>query len=112
MKRVKYSREALAAKKERDQAKLRQLQELTATVLAKVRVDLGGAPLLGLFTRHGQRKLGDLGEVSFNLTTRVLQVNPEFYTIWNYRRKILLDGIFPARYVLPSIHYLLNIILI
>lgn len=28
-------------------------------------------------------------------TTRLLDLNPEFYTIWNYRRYILLKGLFP-----------------
>ncbi|CDO70763.1 hypothetical protein BN946_scf184798.g78, partial [Trametes cinnabarina] len=50
---VKYSREALAAKKERELVKLKEYQSLTA------------------------------------------EVNPEFYTIWNYRRNILTGGVFP-----------------
>ncbi|KAH9946233.1 rab-protein geranylgeranyltransferase [Epithele typhae] len=74
-KRVKYTREALAAKKEREQAKLKQFQDLTAEVLAK-------------------KKIGDYSKDAFELTTKLLQVNPEFYTIWNYRRTILLKGIF------------------
>jgi hypothetical protein len=32
------------------------------------------------------------------MTAKLLQVNPEFYTIWNYRRNILLYGIFPHRW--------------
>ncbi len=27
----------------------------------------------------------------------MLQINPEFYTVWNYRRAILLNGIFTGR---------------
>lgn len=45
-----------------------------------------------------QKKAGDLGKAAFDLTTRMLQLNPEFYTVWNYRREILLQGIFPTRY--------------
>ncbi|KAI9680220.1 MAG: Rab geranylgeranyltransferase [Trizodia sp. TS-e1964] len=29
------------------------------------------------------------------LTSRLLQANPEYYTIWNYRRLILRDALFP-----------------
>lgn len=28
---------------------------------------------------------------TFNLTSRILQLNPDYYTIWNYRRIIILD---------------------
>ena len=31
---------------------------------------------------------------ALNLTTRLLQQNPELYTVWNYRRDILLNGVF------------------
>ena len=30
-----------------------------------------------------------------DLTTKVLQINPEFYTVWNYRRNIYLSAVFP-----------------
>lgn len=45
---------------------------------------------------------------SFALTTKLLHVNPEFYTVWNYRRNILLNGLFPERYYL--LHALLLVI--
>ena len=45
-----------------------------------------------------QKNSTDYGKESFALTTRLLHVNPEFYTVWNYRRLILLNGIFPTRY--------------
>lgn len=32
---------------------------------------------------------------SLDLTTKMLQINPEFYTVWNYRRNIYLDSVFP-----------------
>ncbi|KAL7283282.1 hypothetical protein ACG7TL_002711 [Trametes sanguinea] len=73
---VKYSREALAAKKERELVKLREYQTLTAEVLTR-------------------KKAKDLTQESFELTTKLLQVNPEFYTIWNYRRNILTGRVFP-----------------
>ncbi|KAI0361949.1 rab-protein geranylgeranyltransferase [Trametes cingulata] len=77
VKQVRYSREALAAKKERERAKLKEYQSLTAEVLA--------------------RKAQNYDSESFGLTTKLLQINPEFYTVWNYRRTILLDGLFPQR---------------
>ena len=44
-----------------------------------------------------QKKDRDWSHDAFNATTRLLQLNPEFYTIWNYRRNILLYGIFANR---------------
>ncbi|KIM49288.1 hypothetical protein M413DRAFT_438472 [Hebeloma cylindrosporum] len=41
-----------------------------------------------------RRKAKDWSQDAFNLTTTLLQFNPEFYTIWNYRRIILANGIF------------------
>ena len=32
---------------------------------------------------------------SLDLTTKMLQINPEFYTVWNYRRNIYLNAVFP-----------------
>ncbi|KAI0670517.1 rab-protein geranylgeranyltransferase [Trametes maxima] len=78
VKRVRYSREALAAKKEREQAKLKEYESLTGEVLAR-------------------KKTKDWSQGSFDLTTKLLHVNPEFYTVWNYRRNILLNGLFPGR---------------
>lgn len=33
----------------------------------------------------------DYSEETFKLTTQILQWNPDYYTIWNYRRTILLE---------------------
>ncbi|KAL1942137.1 hypothetical protein VTO73DRAFT_6667 [Trametes versicolor] len=63
IKQIKYSREALAAKKERE--------------------------------RHCGEKIW-IAE-PFDLTTKLLHVNPEFHTVWNYRRNILLNGLFSYR---------------
>ncbi|KAJ9127899.1 hypothetical protein QFC24_000184 [Naganishia onofrii] len=37
----------------------------------------------------------DYSEDAFHLTNAILDFNPEFYTIWNYRRSIMLEGLFP-----------------
>jgi hypothetical protein len=42
------------------------------------------------------QQLGDYSEEALAKTTELLDLNPEFYTIWNYRRNILLNGLFPA----------------
>ncbi|GJJ12280.1 hypothetical protein Clacol_006521 [Clathrus columnatus] len=34
---------------------------------------------------------------TLSLTSQLLSINPEFYTIWNYRRQILTEGIFPLK---------------
>jgi len=41
-----------------------------------------------------RKKQNDWSQESFNLATKILQVNPEFYTVWNYRRHILINGMF------------------
>ncbi|KAJ6488621.1 rab-protein geranylgeranyltransferase [Mycena vitilis] len=77
VKRVRESPEAAAAKKLREQSKIKDYLALTEDVLSK-------------------KASNDWSRDAFNLTTRVLQINPEFYTVWNYRRNILLQGLFPA----------------
>ncbi|KAF8314235.1 rab-protein geranylgeranyltransferase [Clavulina sp. PMI_390] len=37
----------------------------------------------------------DYSEDAFDQTTQLLTANPEFYTIWNYRRDILTEAVFP-----------------
>jgi hypothetical protein len=34
------------------------------------------------------------------LTTILLKKNPEFYSVWNYRQKILVNGLFKLYYVI------------
>lgn len=41
------------------------------------------------------RQLKDYSRDAFELTTKLLLLNPEYYTIWNYRREIMLHGLFP-----------------
>ncbi|KAI0797855.1 rab-protein geranylgeranyltransferase [Abortiporus biennis] len=76
VKRIRYTQEALEALKQREKAKLKEFQALTEEVLTK-------------------KKAGDYSKDAFDSTTRLLRVNPEFYTIWNYRRNIMIHGIFP-----------------
>ena len=52
VKRVRYSAEAIAAKKEREKARLKELQTLTGEVLPRVRSDRAGPSAQGLYTLH------------------------------------------------------------
>ncbi|KAJ7273233.1 rab-protein geranylgeranyltransferase [Mycena rebaudengoi] len=76
VKRVRQTPEAIAAKNLREQSKIKDYLALTADVLSR-------------------KASNDWSRDAFNVTTNILQVNPEFYTAWNYRRNILLRGIFP-----------------
>ena len=42
-----------------------------------------------------QRSVTDYSKEALEMTTRLLKENPEYYTVWNYRRHILERGIFP-----------------
>lgn len=43
----------------------------------------------------GQKKAKDYSPEALKKTTELLDLNPEFYTVWNYRRHILTRGLFP-----------------
>ncbi|KAK6462147.1 geranylgeranyl transferase type II alpha subunit [Scheffersomyces coipomensis] len=72
VKRVNLSKEAKRLKLERDAAKTENYKALTSQ----------------LFTSRDDHQLG-LSE--FNETTKILLINPEFYTMWNYRREVLIE---------------------
>ncbi|KAF8516926.1 rab-protein geranylgeranyltransferase [Hysterangium stoloniferum] len=78
VKRLKESPEALQARRQREISKIEQYTTLSNQVL-------------------GRRHAGDFSEESLDLTKHLLAINPEFYTIWNYRRNILSSGIFPRK---------------
>jgi geranylgeranyl transferase type-2 subunit alpha len=77
VKRTRQSREAIEARKEKEKAKLASYLELTDK----------------LFELKSQK---DWSKAALDLTTQILNVNPELYTAWNYRRDILTTGIFPS----------------
>ncbi|EGW34992.1 alpha subunit of geranylgeranyl transferase type 2 [Spathaspora passalidarum NRRL Y-27907] len=70
VKRVNISAELKKLKLEKDQLKIKRYQELTAKLF-----DL--------------RDNNTYTQDAFNETTTLLLMNPEFYTVWNYRREIL-----------------------
>ncbi|KAH8117241.1 rab-protein geranylgeranyltransferase [Phellopilus nigrolimitatus] len=75
VKRAPQTTEAREARKRKEQAKLQEYLKLNDDVLAR-------------------KKAKNWSHESLDLTTRLLSMNPEFYTVWNYRRDILTNGIF------------------
>jgi geranylgeranyl transferase type-2 subunit alpha len=49
--------------------------------------------------RGEQNKQEDYASSNLALSTKALQLNPELYTAWNYRRLIFLHSIFPESFV-------------
>ncbi|KAG2171425.1 hypothetical protein INT43_009086 [Umbelopsis isabellina] len=75
VKKVKTSEEIAQARKEKEAVKIKEYNGL----VSKCR-------------REVENKNFD--NTTLKLTSQILQYNPDFYTIWNYRREILLNGIF------------------
>ncbi|EDR11331.1 uncharacterized protein LACBIDRAFT_233141, partial [Laccaria bicolor S238N-H82] len=69
VKRIRQTVQDREAKRQREQSKIKDYLSLTNVILSR-------------------KKNKDWSEDAFNLTTRILQLNPEFYTTWNYRRNI------------------------
>ncbi|KLO14220.1 rab-protein geranylgeranyltransferase [Schizopora paradoxa] len=76
VRRARQTQEAIAAQKLKEKEKLQEYLSLTNDVLHR-------------------KKTNDFTQEALALTTRLLTANPEFYSIWNYRRDILTEGIFP-----------------
>jgi geranylgeranyl transferase type-2 subunit alpha len=83
--RKKGSAEKELARKEKESAQIKEYRELTENVMERVCPWHQGA--------DDQRRANDYSKEAFDLTTALLKRNPEFYTVWNYRRRILLEGI-------------------
>ncbi|KZV64464.1 cytochrome P450 [Peniophora sp. CONT] len=80
VRRARETADAREARRTKEQAKLDAYQALSEDILSR-------------------KREGDYSQEAFDLTTRMLSTgpvpNPEFYTVWNYRRHILLKGLFP-----------------
>ncbi|KAG2218567.1 hypothetical protein INT45_014156, partial [Circinella minor] len=72
--RVKDDPELLAKRRERESIKIKQYNEL----VEKCRTQFNNE---------------DYSSETLLLTTRILEMNPDYYTIWNIRRLVLLRGI-------------------
>ncbi|KAJ3157460.1 Rab geranylgeranyltransferase [Geranomyces michiganensis] len=71
-KKVKTTDEEREAQRQRSIKKLAEYKALCSLAASK---------------RHAKEYDDD----AFNLTTKLLSLNPEFYTMWNFRRQIILD---------------------
>ncbi|ORY30606.1 hypothetical protein BCR39DRAFT_564865 [Naematelia encephala] len=76
IKRSRLSAQAEEAKRIKEQAKIEAYVGLQDDVLAR-------------------KRSKDYTTEALKKTTDLLDLNPEFYTIWNYRRHIFLRGLFP-----------------
>nr|XP_019000169.1 geranylgeranyl transferase type-2 subunit alpha [Kwoniella mangroviensis CBS 8507]OCF63630.1 geranylgeranyl transferase type-2 subunit alpha [Kwoniella mangroviensis CBS 8507] len=76
IKRTRLTPQAAEAKRLKEQSKIEAYLALEQDVL-------------------GRKHRKEYNIESLDQTTRLLDLNPEFYTIWNYRRNILL-GLFPS----------------
>ncbi|KAL1413090.1 Rab geranylgeranyltransferase [Vanrija albida] len=77
VKRTKISPEAAEAKRLKELTKIQAYTALEEDVLAR-------------------KNAGDYSPEALAQTTALLDLNPEFYSVWNYRRHILSRGLIPA----------------
>ncbi|GME66797.1 unnamed protein product [[Candida] boidinii] len=75
IKRKTYTKEELLKKQAKDAPKIQKYRTLTDSVLDK-------------------QVNSSYNQESFDLTTKLLNLNPELYTIWNFRRDILTNFTF------------------
>ncbi|KAG9288916.1 hypothetical protein G9A89_019538 [Geosiphon pyriformis] len=73
-KRVKPSPEIERLRKEKEAVKINEYNELVDSCLNK-------------------KVKKEFDAIAFNFTTKILAQNPDFYTIWNFRRNILIYGL-------------------
>lgn len=75
------SAEAIAQHRAEEEQKLRTYKEMEDTYLMHV--------CIAAYT-DDQRARNDISHEALDSTTRLLSINPEYYSVWNYRRTILL----------------------
>lgn len=91
IKRQRESPEKEAARREKEKNQISEYRSLTEDVMTRVYHSL---TRLGAHADRFKRSRNDFSKAAFDLTTTLLKKNPEFYTVWNYRRQILLKGLF------------------
>ncbi|KAG2180774.1 hypothetical protein INT44_003781 [Umbelopsis vinacea] len=77
VKKVKTNEELAQARKQKEAVKIKEYNDLVSRCKEEVEA------------KHFEFS-------TLRLTSDILQLNPDYYTIWNYRREILLQGIFPT----------------
>ncbi|CAO3691655.1 unnamed protein product [Umbelopsis ramanniana] len=77
VKKVKTNEELAQARKQKEAVKIKEYNDLVSKCKQEVEAK-------------------NFEFSTLRLTSNILQLNPDYYTIWNYRREILLQGIFPT----------------
>lgn len=77
MRKQKYTAEQLAEKRALEKGKIDAYRGLSTAV-------------------NTFRKDGKHDKEALEQNTKLIKINPEFYTMWNYRREILTEGILPG----------------
>lgn len=75
VKKVKRSAELEARRKQKEAVQIKHYNALNEKYLAR-------------------RKAGKYDKASFELSGAILKLNPEYYSVWNFRREILTNGLF------------------
>ncbi|KAI8384049.1 hypothetical protein BD560DRAFT_384788 [Blakeslea trispora] len=73
-KREKTTEEVLQARKQKEAVKIKEYNQLVEKIRAKMNNK-------------------EYDDEAFSLTTQIVQWNPDHYTIWNYRRTVLLEHV-------------------
>ncbi|KAI9883913.1 MAG: hypothetical protein M1823_004301 [Watsoniomyces obsoletus] len=74
------------------QKELQKIQEYKSLVEA-LNVKANVTPAI-CFTSDGQISAQEYTTDTLSLTTKLLKLNPEYYTVWNHRRRVLCQGLF------------------
>ncbi|KAF7721153.1 hypothetical protein EC973_005360 [Apophysomyces ossiformis] len=74
VKRVRTTEEATKARREREAGKIKEYNNIVAECREKVQAQ-------------------EFSNETLGMTTRILSTNPDYYTVWNWRRLILIEGI-------------------
>ncbi|KAG0175133.1 hypothetical protein DFQ29_007234 [Apophysomyces sp. BC1021] len=74
VKRVRTTEEAIKARRQREAGKIEEYNKLVTQCHEKVQAQ-------------------EYSTEALVITTRILESNPDYYTIWNLRRRILINGI-------------------
>lgn len=95
VKRARETWEALQARRQKELSKIVQYRALSEDTLKCV----GHETLILIHYKYNlcQKRERNWSPEALDLTKQLLAVNPEFYSIWNYRRCILVNGIFPTK---------------
>ncbi|KAG9007119.1 Rab geranylgeranyltransferase [Tulasnella sp. 427] len=78
VRRTRQSPQDIEARRQKEASKIQEYLDLYNDVMSK-------------------KTAKEWSQEAFDLTTQLLRANPEIYTIWNYRRDILTNGVFTSK---------------